>query len=336
MLKTKNMLSRKNLLICVGALLLLLLIYYIPIWANGYTMTVINTALIYYITCLGVSVIMGMCGQMNFSSSAFMGLGGFVAAQIALKTSISPIFALVISVIFVTIVAILFAIPLMRLDGIYFALASMSLVMIASCFYSNYRPLTGGPDGIYGIPKMVLFGKEIVGMQKWFYLLCVFAFLCILIVNRIRKSSLGRSFISVRDDSTAARTLGINVYKTKIIAFAICGAFAGLAGALLAFHNRIISPSLFTQTQNTNYVVMVMLGGVESSIGTLFGTIFVTMAPELLRPVKEYLTLINGIIIILLMIFMPTGLAGVYQNLKKMISKRYLAAKEGNNNAKCS
>lgn len=336
MLKNKKHFKGESLVKLGGTVLLTIAVYMVPKWANGYVMTVLNTSIVYYITCLGVSVVMGMCGQMNFSSSAFMGLGGFVAAQIALKTSISPIFALIISVVLVTLAAILLAFPLMRLDGIFFALASMSLVMIASCLYSNYRPLTGGPDGIYGIPKLTLFGKPVVGVQNWFYLLCFFALLCIMIVNRIRKSSLGRSFICVRDDPTAAKTLGINVYKTKIIAFAICGAYAGLAGALLAFHNRIISPSLFSQTQNTNYVVMVMLGGVESSIGTLFGTIFVTLAPELLRPVKEYLTLINGIIIILLMIFMPTGLAGVYQKLVKALKKCHQSAKEGRRHAKCS
>ena len=321
--------SGKNLLKLVGAIILLHIIFVIPFLLNGYVMTVLNTALIYYITCLGVTVIMGMCGQMNFSASAFMGLGGFISAQIAMKTGISPIFSMAISIIIVTVAALLFALPLMRLEGIYFALASMSLVMISSCFYSNYRPLTGGPDGLSGIPKLTLFGKEILGVQNWFYLLCVCAVICIAIVRQIRKSSIGRSFISVRDDPTAAKTLGINVYKTKIIAFAICGAFAGLSGSLLAFHNRIISPSLFSQSLDTDFVVMVMLGGVESSIGTLFGTLFVTTAPEWLRAVEKYLTLMNGIIIILLMIFMPTGLAGVYQKIKSRVIRIYCSTKEG-------
>lgn len=306
---------------------LILLVALVPRITNSYTMTVVNTMLIYYIAALSVSIIFGLAGQLALSGGVFMALGGFIAARLVLSYNVDTVAAIFISVIVVSAVSVIFGYALMRLSGVFFCFGTMALMQIGSSIFDNFRPLSGGPDGIYGIPKLAVFGFEFDSLTKWFYLLCGVCLLCAFLVNRIKKTSIGRGLACVRDNNIAANTLGINVYSTKVIVFVISAAFSALAGALLAFHNGTISPSLFTLTTSTNYLLMAIIGGVTSPLGTFFGTALVTMMPEWLRPMKEYLILINGVLIIILMVFMPAGIKGLLDVIKKRVMKLWNRAR---------
>jgi len=286
---------------------------------NNYIMTLANTALIYFLCTAGLSLLLGIGGQLVMCSITFTGLGGFLTAQLAMKFGIPTVPALFIAVAIGTVIGLGFGLILMRLKGGFLVFGSIGLVNIGATFFQNYTPLSGGPDGLYGLPKLMIFGYTFDNMQAWFTLLSCIAVTVILLVSRIRSTSLGRSLMAVRDDEIAAATLGVHVYRTKVIAFTINCALACLAGGLLAYYNGVISSSLFTFNNQIQFVIMVMLGGVNSSIGTLIGTVIVLALPELLRPLINYLNLIYGMFIIILMIFMPMGVAGVLGSAYKKI-----------------
>jgi branched-chain amino acid transport system permease protein len=121
--------------------------------------------------------------------------------------------------------------------------------------------------------------------------------------------------MAIRDDETAAKTLGIDVYKTKVKVFTITGVLAGMSGALLAFHNGVVSASLFTFDLQVKFVTMVMLGGVNSTWGALIGTFLIRLLPEVMRSFAKYMMLVYGICVVLLMIFMPEGIVGIFKKL---------------------
>lgn len=303
----------------IPAVVVVVLAVIISYHLNNYYMTLINTALIYFLCVSGLAITLGMGGQLSMCSVTFMGLGGFLAAQLATNYGVAPFLALLIAVVLTTIAGYLIGLVLMRLSGGFFVFGTIGLVQIGSTIFTNFRPLSGGPDGIFGIPKLSIFGFTFLTMQAWMVLLMIIAILAILLITRIRATSLGRSLMAVRDDEIAAYTLGVNVYRTKVIGFTISCALGGLAGALLAFHNGVVSSALFTFNTQLQFVIMTMLGGVTSTIGTLLGTFLVIALPELMRPLANYMTLIYGITVIVLMIFLPMGLGGLVNSIYKKI-----------------
>lgn len=309
----------------------LLFVFIVPQICNAYQMTIANTALMYFVGALGITVMMGMCGQMSFASISFIGIGAYCATQLSKTLGMPTLLALLLTVIFTALMSLWIGALLLRLSGGYFTFATIGLVNIAASLFLNLKSLTGGANGIVGIPDLNLFGIELDSLYKWFYFLFAVCILCGLFVERIRKTSLGRSMASVRDNELAAKALGVNCYAVKVIAFVISGALAGLSGALIAFHNGTVSTALFSFQTATNFVVMVMLGGVNSTVGTFLGTLLVTFMPEVLRPLASYLRIIQGVLIILLMIFMPMGLAGIGQKLSDLVkSRRKTSRKEKN------
>ena len=305
-------------------------VVYAPRFTNDYSMMILNIALINFISALGLSVMLGMGGQLSFAAVSFMGLGAYCLANLTngrLGIAWEPIPALAFAVLFAAVMAFISGAVLFRLGGTYFTFATIGLVQVTWSIYLNYRPLCGGPDGISGIPIIRFLGMAPRNYHDWFYILIGFAVVAGVLVERVRRTRLGRSLASIRDNEIAAQTLGVNIYRTKIIAFTIAGALSGLSGGLYAMHNQFISSDLFTFDVATTYVIMTMLGGVNNTAGVFVGAILVTMLPEWLRPVQRYLKLCYGIGIILLMVFMPMGLAGLGNAILKKISRFFKSRK---------
>ncbi len=308
----------------------ILFVIIIPSVSEDYNMMIVNLSLIYTIATFGISVLLGLGGQLSFGAVAFMGVGAYIVANLSsgrwglcLNTSLSLIIAIVTS----ALLSFLLGLVLFRLKDTYFTFATIGLVQVAWCFYMNYKPLFGGPDGISGINTLSIFGFSPKNYNQWFYTLVIIVFIIALLIERIRRTKLGRSLSSIRDNEIAAYTLGVNVYITKVIAFTIAGILAALAGALYAMHSQFVCGDMFTFERATSYIIMAMLGGVNNTAGIIVGSVLITMLPEWLRTVKEYLQLFYGIGIILLMVFMPMGLAGLYETLVKKIKQVFIKNK---------
>ena len=249
-----------------------------PTFLNRYSLGVVNTALIYGMAGWGISVLLGMGGQLSFASISFMGIGGYAVANFCtgrLPFTLPPLAALFASLVVCGIFAWVLGLILFKLKGTYFTFATIALVQVAFTFFNNYRPLFGGPDGINGIPTLSVGGAELSGYNHWFYFLVVLLVVLGIVVERIRRTQLGRSLASIRDNETAAMTLGVDIYHTKVIAFVIAGLLSGLAGALYAMHIRFISADMFNYNSSTQIIIMAMLGGVNNTVGVIIGALLV-------------------------------------------------------------
>lgn len=303
----------------------LLFILVVPGFTNDYSMQVLNVSLIMAILAFGLSILLGMGGMLTFAGTAFMGFGAYVTANLSTGRQgylFSTSDSLLIAVLTCTAAAFLIGLVLLRLRGTFFTFATIALVQVCWSVYMNYKPFSGGPDGISRIPSLTLFGFTPHGYRQWFYLLCVIVFICILAVERIRSTKLGRSLAAVRDNEIAAQCLGVNIYRTKVTAFTITGALSALAGGLYAMHGGFISADNFTFDMATTYIIIVMLGGVGDTFGVLVGAILVNMLPEWLRPLAKYIRLIYGVGVILLMVFMPMGLAGLAKQTIAKVNRK--------------
>ena len=311
-----------TLLTFIGAVLFVIII---PAVNEGYSMMVVNLGLIYSIAVYGLSVMLGMGGQLTFAAVAFMGVGAYITANLCsgrLGFWMNSSLALGVALFATAIIAYFIGMVLFRLKGTYFTFATIGLVQVAWSFFQSYKPLFGGPDGISGISTLNVFVWSPKNYNEWFYFLAVVVFIVALLIEKIRRTQLGRSLAAIRDNEIAAQTLGIDVYKTKVIAFTIAGVLAALAGSLYAMHSQFVSSDMFTFERATSYIIMAMLGGVNNTLGIFVGSVLVTMLPEWLRFMQQYLQLIYGVGVMLLMVFMPMGLAGVASNVCKAINRK--------------
>ncbi|GEM_PF-240329 len=305
--------------LCAATVLILLLCFLaLPHFLNSYTMMIVNIMLIWTIAAYNISIMLGMGGQLSFAVVSFQGLGAFTCANLCtdrLGLTLPPLLALLSGIAISALVSWLLALCLFRLRGTYFTFSTIAVVQVAWCFFMNNEKLFGGANGISGLRKLVLFGVTFDTYYKWFYFLVPVTLLVAFFVARIRKTQLGRALAAVRDNETAAKTLGVNVYRTKVIGFAIAGAVAGLAGGLYAMHGQFVGADMFNFANATNIIIMAMLGGVNTTPGIFIGSALVTIMPEALRAVQKYLQLCWGIVIVLLMVFMPDGVMGLFSRL---------------------
>lgn len=309
-------------LILLGAALFVLII---PRVTTGYSMMIVNLALIYSIATYGVSVMLGLGGQLSFAAVAFMGVGAYLTANLCSGRWgfwVDTFAVLLMMPVIAGVLAFIIGLVLFRLKGTFFTFATVALVQVAWSFYLGYKPLFGGPDGISGVVPITVFGWTPADYNEWFYFLAIVVLIVALVVERIRRTRLGRALSAVRDNEVAAQTLGINVFMTKVIAFTIAGSFAAIAGCIYAMHSQFVSSDMFTFERATTYVIMGMLGGINNTAGVFVGSVLVTLLPEWLRGLQQYLQLIYGVGIILLMIFMPMGLAGLASNICKTLKRK--------------
>jgi len=286
---------------------------------NKYMMKVVNEGIIYFIAVLGLSVILGMGGQVTFSTAPIMGMGAYITAILTTKYGYDVLAALLIALLASTIFSYFMGLALFRLKGSYFAFASIGLAQLFYTIFSNWMDMTGGPDGISKIPNLHLGFFKCENYYDYFKVLFIIGIICYMVVARIRKSYFGRALASVRDDEIAAKCMGINTYRTKVLSFVVAGFFASLAGCLYATMERYISPEVFKFDQSAIYLIMVMLGGVDSTFGALLGTMLLTILPERLRFLQSYFKLVYGVGVIILMNVMPMGLMGIYNDLKRKL-----------------
>ncbi len=318
-MKNKKILWR--LLLIVG--IIFLGYFYIPNYSSVYILTVFNGALIYFVACLGVSVIVGMGGLVSFASVAFMGFGAYFSTNLSMRLNLNSMVAIGCSIVLIAILAALVGMILLRLKGTFFTFGTVALTLISSSLFMNIKEFTGGPDGIAGVPAYQIGSFIAKDSADNFYVLITVSIICAIFVMRLRKTNLGRALSSVRDNEIAAQVMGINVYRTKVIGFVIEAMLSGLAGALLVHNNHFVGSSAFVLTQSTTFLIMVMLGGVRSAPGVFVGALLITMLPEWLRPVQKYIRLFYGLGVMLLMVFMPMGLAGLASTIKKKIERRF-------------
>jgi branched-chain amino acid transport system permease protein len=200
--------------------------------------------------------------------------------------------------------------PVLRLRGTFLAVATLAFGEVVRIVINNWIPVTNGPNGIPGIPFPSLVGFRFDTDQRYYYLVLLSVLACYFVIARMADSRVGRAMKAVRDNQDTAEMMGVHAIRYKIMAFVVAGAFAGVAGALLAHLQTYISPENFTFLTSIDIIFMIVLGGLGSVPGSIVGAFVVTVGPEWLRFLKDYRLIVYSLIILVVLIFAPRGLYG--------------------------
>lgn len=293
----------------VAALVLLLAL---PMAVDArYILFVCNLAMIYAVLALGLNLLTGYGGQISVGHAAFFGIGAYTSAILCVDYGWNFWTALPAAVVLSSACGLILAIPTLRLRGHYLILATLGFGEIVRLILQNWQQLTKGPTGIVGIPPINIAGFSLATEPRFYYLALAFLIVALFITHRVVQARSGRELVSVRDNELAAELMGVNTTRVKLFAFTISAAFAGVAGSLYAHMSGSISPDVFTFEISVAVLVMVMLGGAGTIYGPVFGALFLTALPELLRGFKDYYLLFYGMGILLLAVFLPRGMAGL-------------------------
>ncbi|MCK1280405.1 branched-chain amino acid ABC transporter ATP-binding protein/permease [Bradyrhizobium sp. 61] len=276
---------------------------------DGYVHNILLQATTFSIAVFGLSVVLGLCGQINLAQAAFFGLGAYAVGMGTTDLQLSFWLCLVGGCVISLLAGAFLGMSTLRLGGHYLAMVTISFQQIVTLVMINAIWLTRGPDGVPNIKRPDLFQSSQSYLAFCVAMLAIVGYL----VWHLSDTKLGRAMRAVRDNELAAGVNGIDVFRTKIYAFALCAVLGGLAGGLFAGGFAYVSPDQFSFAESIVFLTMSLLGGVASPIGSAIGTGLLILIPEWLRFLKSvpglYLA-IYGLFVILIIRFMPDGIWG--------------------------
>lgn len=305
-----------------------------PMFMSGYQLYLASQAALYTIAIVGLNVLTGYTGLISLGHGAMVGVGAYTTAVLASRYGL-PIWVCLPSSMAMTVgVGLLFGLPSLRIRGLYLTIATIAANFIIIFVLEHWASVTGGDSGITMPPANVL-GMEIVDETQKYYLILPFAILSILFAQNLFRTRIGRAFIAIRDGDLSAEILGVNLVKFKLYSFAVASALAGLAGSLFSYKFLAITPVLFELPISIQMLAALVIGGVASTLGPVFGAIFIVMVPEAVKSIlsivsggdmtyAEYTapasTLAYGLLIIGFMMFESQGLTALWNRFWRFVN----------------
>jgi branched-chain amino acid transport system permease protein len=301
-----------------------------PALANSFWMDVLNRILIAVVAATGLNILTGFTGQISLGNAAFLAVGAYATAYLGGRLGLP--FPLVIPAAgaVTALVGMVFGVPSLRLKGLYLAVATLAAHFVIEFTVSHWESVTGGVNGT-SVPTPKLGALELGGDKKLFWLVLPLTALFLYFAKNLFRTKVGKAFVAIRDQDISAEVMGVNVFKYKLLSFGVSSFYVGVAGSLLAYQARIISPENFPITVAIDQLGMIIIGGLGSVLGSIFGAVFVTLLPELLRlgtgslsdtfpqlqalfaPLKLGLF---GLAIVLFLVFEPDGMAARWHKVK--------------------
>ena len=302
-----------------------------PFFVSRGAVDLATLVLIYVMLALGLNVVVGLAGLLDLGYVAFYAVGAYTFALLSQYAGISFWMALPIGACLAALFGLVLGFPVLRLRGDYLAIVTLGFGEIIRILLNNWTAVTGGPNGIGGIPDPTLFGMEFgrrgreegntsfhetfgiaySGEHKviFLYLIAlVLAVITALIIRRFMRMPVGRAWEALREDEIAARSLGLSRTAVKLSAFTIGAFFAGFAGTVFASKQGFISPESFVFLESAIILAIVVLGGMGSQLGVVLAAVAVTILPELAREFSDYRMLVFGAAMVLMMVWRPQGL----------------------------
>jgi branched-chain amino acid transport system permease protein len=309
-----------------GFVLFSILLMALPlVVTNQYRLGVLVIIAIHAIVVLGLDLLMGYTGQISLGHASFYGLGAYITGVLSAHWQWPPLAGLAVTLPIVAVIAWLIGMPTLKLHGHYLAMATLGFGIIVFIFFNELGGLTGGPSGLTGIEEMNLFGLTFGSDREWYYLSTMFLLAVLLLSINVVRSRVGRALRAIHGSEAASGVLGVNISRYKVGIFVLSALYAALAGWLYAHYITFISPSSFTFMFSIKLVTMVVVGSLGSLWGAIFGAALLTSLPEILYVFHNYETLVFGIILIVVMIFMPRGLL---RGLEDLVIHLWHAAKK--------
>lgn len=312
----------------LGVLFVFLLV--LPFVAGDYVLYVANLIGFAIIGAVGLNLLTGCTGQISLGHAAFVGVGGYTTAVLMTRFGIPFWLALPASGVVAALVGLVIGIPSLRVKGLYLCIATLAAQFILEWVFVHWESVTNGIRGINLPPPRIgdfAFDTE----QRFYFITLIIVVIGVGFARNLLRTKWGRAFFAVRDRDLAAEMMGINLFRYKLVAFAISSFYAGVAGSLYVGFLKVVTPEYFPFSDSIKYLAMVIVGGLGSIIGSIFGAIFMTLVPEILNsltgssgtllpgmgqlfiPLKE---VIFGVLIVGFLILEPHGLAEIWNRTK--------------------
>jgi branched-chain amino acid transport system permease protein len=286
---------------------------------SGYFITIFITILIYAMLAHSLNIITGHAGQISLGHAAFFGIGAYTSAMLYTGAGFPFWISVPMAAVVAGIVGALLGIPCLRVRDDFLAITTMGINFVVEAVFL-YLPFFGGAMGIGGINLPRWFGREMT-KPEYFILIFVVLVLLLLLDRRVGRSWIGLAWASIREDEEAARAMGVDVVRFKVLAFILGSAIAGLAGGFYAHFLTFIMPQNFGFGQSIVILSMVVFGGIGSRWGPIVGAVILGILPEVSRPIMEYRILIYGILLLSMMRFQPGGLLGPESILSRLFRR---------------
>jgi branched-chain amino acid transport system permease protein len=277
------------------------------------TMTLIG---VYTIVTIGLCLLTGYAGQASLGQAGFLALGAYGSGVLTTRFAVAPWLALPLAAVGAGVVAWLVGVPVLRLRGHYLAMGTLALGVVISIAIRESKSLTGGSSGLAGIPHLSIAGVVIRGDRAYYYVVWAVALLALLVALNVVNSRVGRALRAIRASEAAAASVGVDVDGTKLAVFVLAAMYASVAGSLYAHYMTFISPAAFDLDVSVRLVLMAAVGGLASIWGAPFGTATVVLLALVLRETVaaispasggEYQSIVYGLLLVAIMIFMPEG-----------------------------
>src|ERR1019366_5595896 len=270
---------------------------------------------IYAILATSFNLLIGFAGLFAFGHAGFYALGAYATALTAIRLHLPFPLPLIVSVVVTGVVGLAVALPSLRIAGIYLVITTLALQVITIDVIINWTSLTGGPTGISGIPALSLFGKSLSGPAMFLPAAVIAAAACFLVARHIGDSPFGRGLRAMRENASAAASVGKNIFYLKVSIFGMAAALASVAGSLFAYYFSYVGADSFQITETVLILSMVVVGGTGNLFGSVLGAALLVMLPEALAFVDlpaviagQLRLLIYGCVLVLFLVFRPEGL----------------------------
>jgi branched-chain amino acid transport system permease protein len=321
----------RSLLAAVGAPALFVALYLVPVLFPGelYALHILTLALCWAVPAIGLNLLFGYTGLVSLGHMGFAGVGAYAGALL-MKSGVGFVPALAAGAIAAGAVGLLAGLPCLRLRSHFFIIVTLGVGVILYSLFNNLDTLTGGAEGLPGIPRPqpLDLGFVVADFRRpqGFYWLALTVFAAMFVVQwMIVRSDFGRSLAAIRQDETVAAARGVDVFAHKLAIFTISAAIAGVGGALKVIFLRAAAPLSFELLESINLVMIVILGGAGYLLGPLIGAVLFIAIPEVLRVANELRLVVFGVVLVLLALYAPRGVCGFVSAMRRRLSSRGLA-----------
>jgi branched-chain amino acid transport system permease protein len=317
----------------VGALAVLFFVV-IPLTLDDYFLSVANLVWIAVIGALGLNILVGYTGQVSIGHGAFMSVGAYTAANLANRLDAPWPVNLLAGGLMAALVGAIVGVPSLRIKGLYLAIATLAGQLIIEWIINHVTFISGGVQASIEVARPRIGSMILDSQRDMYYFLLVFVAIAIVGTMNLVRSRIGRAFIAIRDQDIAAEIIGINIFRYKVLAFAISSFYAGVTGVVYTYFLGIANYEQFQIGVSIDYLAMIIIGGLGSVLGSIFGAIFVTLLPIVIRYAMEAFgglffdqqTVLNlipslrlivfGALIIIFLIVEPEGLNRLWRNIR--------------------
>jgi branched-chain amino acid transport system permease protein len=314
--------------------LALVFLLVVPVVFTPYLMTLLNLVLIAVVGAIGLDILVGYTGQISVGHGAFMSVGAYTAANLIVRLGLPFWLTIPAGGAMAAVFGLIVGIPSLRIKGIYLAVATLASQFIIEWMINHITWISGGIEASIQVPPPSVFGVKLTTPYELYFFLLFFAVLAIVATLNLMRSRIGRAFIAIRDQDIAAEIIGINIFRYKLYAFAISSFYAGVTGVLYTYYLGIANYEQFGIDVSIDYLAMIIIGGLGSVQGAIFGAVFITILPEavrlflthygsmvfsqntVLRNVPNLQLILFGGLIIFFLVVEPDGLNRLWRNIR--------------------